>query len=113
MRTGPANAVGLLAGALLDTALGDPRRWHPVAGFGRAASALERRLYAPHRGAGARYAAMAVGVPVALGAAAALATRRRPVARAVLTAAATWAVLGGTSLRREATAMAAALDRGD
>jgi adenosylcobinamide-phosphate synthase len=52
-------------------------------------------------------------VPVALGAAAALATRRRPVARAVLTAAATWAVLGGTSLRREATLMADALDRGD
>ena len=49
-RTAPvANAVGLLAGYALDTLLGDPRRWHPVAGFGRAAGAFERRLYRPDR----------------------------------------------------------------
>ena len=30
------DAVGLLCGFALDAALGDPRRWHPVAGFGRA-----------------------------------------------------------------------------
>ncbi|NJC81355.1 cobalamin biosynthesis protein [Planosporangium mesophilum] len=108
-----ATGAGLLAGALLDAALGDPRRWHPVAGYGWAAAALERRMYAPTSGAGARYAAVAVGVPTAVALVAGAATRRRPVARATLVAAATWAVLGSTSLRREATAMAKALESGD
>src|SRR6266498_830328 len=56
-----ADAAGLVAGALLDAALGDPRRWHPVAGLGRAAAALERRLYAPSRAAGTGYAVLATG----------------------------------------------------
>jgi len=108
-----ANAGGLVGGALLDAVLGDPRRLHPVAGFGRAAGAMERRLYAPNRAAGAGYAAVAVGAPVALAAAATLATRRRPWLRAGLMAATTWAVLGGTSLRREARLVADALAEGD
>jgi adenosylcobinamide-phosphate synthase len=108
-----ADAVGMLAGYALDAVLGDPRRFHPVAGFGTAAGALERRLYAPHRRAGAAFTAVAVGVPVAAGVAAAVLTRRQPVARAALVAAATWAVLGGRTLRREATIMAGHLDRAD
>lgn len=108
-----ANAAGLAAGALLDAAFGDPRRLHPVAGFGRAAAALERRMYAPTRGAGLRYAGLAAGVPVAVAAGVSLATRNHPLARAGLVAATTWAVLGGTSLRREARAMADELDAGD
>ncbi|GAA1769006.1 cobalamin biosynthesis protein [Luedemannella helvata] len=108
-----ADAVGVLAGFLLDRAVGDSRRWHPVAGFGRAAGALERRVYADSRAAGARFAAVAVGAPVAVAAVAAYATRRRPVARAALVAATTWAVLGGESLRREAGVMAGALERDD
>jgi adenosylcobinamide-phosphate synthase len=108
-----ADAVGLVLGAGLDLLLGDPRRWHPVAGFGRFAQAVERRLYRDDRAAGAWFAALAVGVPVLAAVAAARLTRDRPIARAGLTAAATWAVLGGTSLRREAIAMAGALDRDD
>jgi len=108
-----ANAAGLIAGALLDAVLGDPRRFHPVAGFGRAAGALERVLYAPSRMAGAGYTAVAVGVPVVAAVAASAATRRRPLARFALSAALTWAVLGGTSLRREAVAMARSIDDGD
>ncbi|MGY0230885.1 cobalamin biosynthesis protein [Longispora urticae] len=108
-----ANATGLLAGVLLDRLLGDPRRLHPVAGFGQAAAALERRGYAPTRSAGARHVAIAVGVPVAAAALAQFATRNRPLARAALTAVATWAVLGGTSLRREAVTLADALAVGD
>ena len=53
-----------MAGYLLDAALGDPRRFHPVAGYGKAAAALERRTYAPDRAAGRRHTAIAVGVPV-------------------------------------------------
>ncbi len=108
-----ADAAGLLVGALLDAAVGDPRRWHPVSGYGRAAAALERRMYAPTPQAGARYVAVAVGVPTALAVAANVATRRRPLVRATLVAATTWAVLGATSLRREGTAMASALRTGD
>jgi adenosylcobinamide-phosphate synthase len=108
-----AGAAGLAAGFALDRLLGDPRRWHPVAGYGRVAGSLERRLYRPDARAGVRFATIAVGVPVAAATAAALATRRRPLARLAVTAVATWAVLGGTSLRREAAAMADALDAGD
>ncbi|MEJ3744557.1 cobalamin biosynthesis protein [Actinomycetes bacterium KLBMP 9797] len=108
-----ANAVGLLAGFALDAAVGDPRRFHPVAGFGTAAAALERRLYRPTRAAGAGFTALAVGAPVAAAVAVTALTRRRPVARAALVAAGTWAVLGARSLRREAATMAGALERAD
>jgi adenosylcobinamide-phosphate synthase len=112
-RTALANAVGLAAGVGLDAVLGDPSRFHPVAGFGRLAGALERRTYAPDRAAGARHVAIAVGVPVVAAAIASGATRRRPLTRAALVAATTWAVLGGASLRREALALAESLDAGD
>ncbi|WP_196924606.1 cobalamin biosynthesis protein [Micromonospora vinacea] len=108
-----ANAVGLLAGYALDRVLGDPSRWHPVAGFGQAAGALERRLYRPDRTAGTAFTALAVGGPVLLGAVAAAATRHRPVTRAVLVAAGTWTVLGGRTLRHEATVMGRTLRDGD
>jgi adenosylcobinamide-phosphate synthase len=101
-----ADAVGLTIGYALDAALGDPRRFHPVAGFGRAAGALERHLYAPQRRAGVAFALVAVGVPVLAGVAGSWLTRRHPVARAGLVAAATWTVLGGRTLRKEARVMA-------
>ncbi|WP_433387123.1 cobalamin biosynthesis protein [Micromonospora sp. KLBMP9576] len=108
-----ATAAGLLAGYALDAFLGDPRSYHPVAGFGRAAGALERRMHRPDRVAGAAFTALAVGAPVLLGVAATVATRRRPVARAALVAAGTWTVLGGRTLRHEATVMGQALRAGD
>jgi adenosylcobinamide-phosphate synthase len=108
-----ADAAGLVAGYALDALLGDPRRLHPVAGFGTAVAALEQRIYAPNRRAGAAFAAVAVGVPVLAGMAAARLTHRRPVARAVLVAATTWTVLGGRTLRREVTTMAGHLERAD
>ena len=107
------DAVGLLAGFALDALLGDPRRFHPVAGFGQAAGALERRVHAPNRRAGAAFTAVAVGVPATAGLAASLLTRRLPVARGALVAAATWTVLGGRTLRRESRIMAGHLDHGD
>lgn len=113
MGPGTADAVGLAAGYALDALFGDPRRFHPVAGYGRFAGALEHRLYRPDRRAGAVYAAVAAGVPVLAGVTAAAVTRRRPVARAALVTAATWAVLGGTSLRREAAVLRSALRQGD
>ncbi|GGJ93523.1 cobalamin biosynthesis protein CobD [Pilimelia anulata] len=110
---GVARAAGLALGFALDALLGDPRRLHPVAGYGRAAGALERRLHRPTRRAGAGFAALAVGAPVLFGAALHAATRRRPALHALAVAAATWTVLGGRTLRREGARMAAALDAGD
>ncbi|MBL0803883.1 hypothetical protein G6539_27510, partial [Streptomyces albidoflavus] len=46
-------AYGATAGLLADALFADPRRGHPVALFGRAASAVERRLFHDHRGWGA------------------------------------------------------------
>ncbi|GAA4742971.1 cobalamin biosynthesis protein [Modestobacter marinus] len=114
MRTRPApTAAGLVLGTLADLVLADPRRGHPVAGFGRAAAALERRVWRDSRAAGAGYAAVCVGTATALGAVLHRATADRPAARTVVTAAATWAVLGGTSLSRAADTMAGHLAAGD
>ncbi|MGI5245025.1 cobalamin biosynthesis protein [Dactylosporangium sp. CA-139066] len=108
-----ADAIGIVLGAVLDAVFGDPRRWHPVAGFGRFAGALEDRLYADDRRAGARFAAVAVGAPVAAAVVGARLTRDRPIARTALMAAATWSALGGTSLAREGRVMAERLAAGD
>ncbi|NUT07328.1 MAG: cobalamin biosynthesis protein [Hamadaea sp.] len=107
------DAAGMAAGYVLDALLGDPRRFHPVAGYGKAAGTLERLLYAPSRADGAIFTAAAVGVPVVAAIVANGATRKRPLARFALVTATTWAVLGGRSLRREAAAMAESLEGGD
>ncbi|GAA0623376.1 cobalamin biosynthesis protein [Sporichthya brevicatena] len=102
-------ALGVLADALL----ADPRRGHPVAGFGRAAAALERATWRDSRAAGVRYTALAVGVPVVAAALLQRRAARSPLAETALTAVSTWAVLGGTSLGREADLMARHLQGGD
>jgi adenosylcobinamide-phosphate synthase len=106
-------AAGLAVGAVADGLLADPRRRHPVAGFGTVALALERRMWRDGRGAGAAYALLLTGAATGLGAVLSRATRRRPVARTVVTAAATWTVLGGTSLGRAAAMMHRHLADGD
>ena len=105
-------ALGLVLGALADALLGDPHRWHPVAGFGQLAAALERLVWADSRARGVAYVGACVGVPVTFGV---VAERLAPrgAARVLVTAACTWAVLGGRSLAREATTMAALLEGGD
>ncbi|MFF8732101.1 cobalamin biosynthesis protein [Streptomyces sp. NPDC015171] len=106
-------AYGAAAGVLGDLLLGDPRRGHPVAAFGRTAAAVERALWRDHRGWGALHTAVCAGGAVALGALAARAVRPSPTASVALTAAATWAVVGGTSLAREARTVGQALAAGD
>ncbi|MEU6244694.1 cobalamin biosynthesis protein [Streptomyces sp. NPDC047024] len=106
-------AYGAAAGLLGDLLLGDPRRRHPVAAFGRAAGAVERALWHDHRGWGALHTLVCAGGAVATGALAERAVRRSPAASLALTAAATWAVVGGTSLAREARAVGRALADGD
>ncbi|OQO89975.1 cobalamin biosynthesis protein [Saccharomonospora piscinae] len=106
-------AVGIVAGYAIDTIAGDPRRGHPVAAFGTAAGALERRWWADSRRRGACYTALCVGTMAGAGALAQAATARSPAARVALTAVATWAVLGGRGLAAEGERMADVLDAGD
>lgn len=103
--------VGLLAGMLLDAAVGDPRSGHPVALFGAAAQRLEDALYRDERLRGALYVALLVGGPALLTRAI---DRRAPTAgRVALLTAATWAAVGGRSLGREARGVGAAVAAGD
>ncbi|MFF5141211.1 cobalamin biosynthesis protein [Streptomyces sp. NPDC013157] len=106
-------AYGAAAGLLGDLLLGDPRRGHPVAVFGRVAGAVERVLWRDHRGWGALHTAVCAGGAVALGAVAQRIVRPSTAASVVLTGAATWAVVGGTSLAREARGIGRALEAGD
>lgn len=103
-------AAGLALGFLADRFFGDPARHHPVAGFGTIAHTIEQRIYRDNRLTGAFYTTALVGSVGAAGMLADRSTRRRPLARTLLTAATTWAVLGGRSLSREAEHVHAWLD---
>ena len=117
MIVGPAlrrsRGPGLALGVLADAVFGDPRRGHPVAVFGplagRSSAGGGRTGAAP----GVAYAAVLVGGAVAGGLLLERATAGRPLAHTLVTAAATWTVLGGTSLAAEGSAMAASLSAGD
>jgi adenosylcobinamide-phosphate synthase len=99
-----AGGRGLLGGYLADVALGDPPRWHPVAGFGRIASRVEQAVYAPTRRRGAAFAA---GLVCGCALLAGTLGRRR---RGFVLLGVTWAALGGRSLVSEARRIAAALE---
>ena len=106
-------AAALMLGWLADRAIGDPRRGHPVAGFGRVAEMLEARMWRPARPAGALYAG---ALAAAAGLGAGLAWRLvqgRPLARLTLASAVVWAAVGGRSLEAAALALAEALDNHD
>ncbi len=98
---------------MLDAALGDPRRWHPVAGFGRAASWLEHRIWADSRVRGAVFASVCVGASVTLGAGLSRLGRSSRLARTGMTALATWAVLGSKSLVSEGLSVHRLLEAGN
>ena len=106
--SGRARAAGLLAGTAADVLLGDPRRFHPVAGFGTVAATAERLAYADSRARGALVTGGLVAVSVAAGA-----VLGRSSWRLLVTAAATWSVVGGTSLAREASRLAGSLAADD
>jgi len=109
----PARGSGLLLGAALDALVADPRAGHPVAAFGSAAARAERRLWAATRTRGALFTAACVVPAAAGGYTLQRLSRRGPLRDICITAAATWTVLGGTSLARQATKIAAALNAGD
>jgi adenosylcobinamide-phosphate synthase len=124
-----------LAGAYVgDLVFGDPRRLHPVAGFGWLAARTETLLYGPSRARGLAFTGLLVG-SAALTAelAARLAARLAahvaardsghhaslaghhagPSGRPVVLGLVTWIALGGTSLRRVGDRLADQLDAGE
>ena len=95
-------AAGLAAGVALDALLGDPRRGHPVAAFGAAASALESRDYADSRLRGAAHATACVLAAAAPAVLLQRRTRGRPPLELAAAALTVWAVTGARSLHHEA-----------
>jgi adenosylcobinamide-phosphate synthase len=99
-RGGRPGAVAL--GIVVDRLLGEPpASLHPVGAFGRGMQALEARIYADGRMAGAAHAA----VGIAAGAVAGSVVRS--------TAVATWSAVAGRSLGEAATRVGDALATGD
>ncbi|ATL66834.1 cobalamin biosynthesis protein [Nocardia terpenica] len=111
MHKGTATAVGMLVGFGLDRVLGDPRRGHPVAGFGAVAGRVEAVTYRDGRGAGVGHEMLLVGGVVGLGVV--LDRLVESEGAVVLTALATWTVLGGRTLARTGREMADRLEGGD
>ncbi|MDO8933709.1 MAG: adenosylcobinamide-phosphate synthase CbiB [Rhodocyclaceae bacterium] len=113
-------AAAALGGALLDRALGEPRRWHPLVGFGRLADAAERglRRAAPGQASGHplgnRLRGLAAWLLVVLPgvALAGWLCRVSPVA-GLVDALLLYFALGGKSLVEHAQAVAVPLAAGD
>nr|WP_249010715.1 adenosylcobinamide-phosphate synthase CbiB [Conexibacter sp. DBS9H8] len=101
-------ATALVAGYTADIIFGDPRRGHPVAGFGTVAGHLERAFYAPTRARGALLTGTLIGAAAGVGALVADLLPGAGGAAVVL-----WATLGGRTLCREAAAVEARLAAGD
>ena len=107
------SALGIGLGYLADQLCGDPQRWHPVAGFGQIAARLEAVTYADRRSAGVLHVAALVTAASGLGWVLERLSARHPAFTVLGTAAATWTVLGGRSLAREAMIISGQLAAAD
>lgn len=103
-----SRAAGILLGHLADRIFGDPRRGHPVAGFGWCADALERLIYRDSRVVGVVHTVALVGATIYGGT---LSARDRGrLTTMLLVGAASWVSLGGNSLVRTGGRLADLLD---
>lgn len=98
--------LAALAAVLVDRLLGEPRRWHPLVGFGRLAGWLEGRLNRRRLPAGLVAWLLAVAPWVAL------AGWLRPVAPFAVDVALLYFALGARSLAEHAEAVARPLRQG-
>lgn len=108
-----ARGLGIALGLIADAALGDPRRGHPVAAFGRYATQIEKVTWRDSTAAGALHWAACVLPVTALGIGVERWASRRWWTQALATAVATWAALGARSLVAEGLAMSARLAADD
>lgn len=99
--------LAALAAVLLDRLLGEPRRFHPLVGFGTLAAWLEKRLNRRTIAGGAVAWLLAVGPWVAL------AVALRPLAPFAVDVALLYFALGAQSLCEHAEAIARPLAAGD
>lgn len=106
------SALLVAAALLLDALLGEPRRFHPLAGFGRLAVGLEARLNPGGRGH-RLHGVAALALLVAPGVAFAGWLQQQPGVGAAFSALVLYAAIGLNSLHRHAEPVAAALARGD
>jgi adenosylcobinamide-phosphate synthase len=107
----PFLATTALLGVLLDRLLGEPRRFHPLVGFGRLADGAESvlRQGAPGHPVGNRLRGLVAWSAIVLPFVALAAWFAHPVLDALLL----WLALGGRSLGEHARAIAAPLASGD
>lgn len=103
-------ATMMAAALALDWVFGEPRRGHPLVGFGRVATAVERRLHGDARWRGAIALALLVAPPVLL---AAWLRARHPLGGLLLDVALLTFAIGHRSLHDHARPIAAALAAGD
>lgn len=105
------SALAALAAVLLDRWLGEPRRWHPLVGFGRLADRAERllRAGAPGHALGNRLRGLAAWTLLVLPCGALALWLAHPLLDVLLL----WLALGGKSLGEHARAVAAPLAAGD
>lgn len=115
-----ACVAAALAGVLLDRWLGEPRRRHPLVGFGRVATAVANALNRPARSAPRqRLAGLFAWTLIVLGPAAlawwivARANAVHPLLAWILNAVALYFALGAQSLAQHIAPIADALDRDD
>ncbi len=101
-----AMPLAALAAVLLDRWLGEPRRWHPLVGFGNLASMLEKKLNNRHIASGLLAWLLVVGPWVAL------AFWLRPFAPFAVDVALLYFALGAQSLAEHAEAVARPLREG-
>lgn len=109
-------ALLVLAAVLLDWLLGEPRRWHPLVGFGTLADRLERKLYgdaAITARARRRRGALALLLLLLPFTAAAAALAALPYAGTVFSVLMLYVALGHKSLHDHARPIAATLRAGD
>ncbi len=107
-------AALILLALTLDAAFGEPRRWHPLVGFGRWAQYIERRL----NGRGGTCAQrllglLAVILAVAPGTLLVAASQPMPVLKALVDVVTVYFAVGHRSLREHAQRVYAALQQGD
>lgn len=116
----PACVAAALAGVLLDRWLGEPRRWHPLVGFGRLATAVANRLNRPgshplrQRAAGLlAWSAVVLGPAAAVAWLVGMAGAVHPLLAWTLHVLALYFALGACSLARHIAPIADALAADD
>jgi adenosylcobinamide-phosphate synthase len=107
------SGFALAGGFAADLLVGDPRRGHPVAGFGRVALAFERVVHAPSRVRGVVFCGVLVSGAALVAELAARAASRVRGGRAAVLLLVTWAALGGRSLARAGAEIAERLEADD